>query len=94
MADAPKPLEKYRLEAVGSSLPTADGPKVSWPSLRASQIRHPLDSQATLAIQRLFPFDGIARISMGGLVEQLMTLDNLSNGIKVSENQLPAIHKR
>ncbi len=93
-ATPPKPMEKYKKEQVGVTIPSSSGPKVSWPSLQASQFRHPLDSQATLAIQRLFPFESVVRQSMGGMLEQMVYLDNMSNGIKVGNNQLPKIYKR
>ncbi len=31
---------------------------------------------------------------MGGMIEQMVYLDNMSNGIKVGNNQLPKIYKR
>ena len=93
-ATPPRPMEKNKNEEVVATIPSSSGPKVSWPSLQAGQFRHPLDSQATIAIQRLFPFENVVRQSMGGMLEQMVYLDNMSNGIKVGTNQLPKIYKR
>jgi hypothetical protein len=90
----PKPMEKYRVEQVSPTIPSSNGPKVAWPALQAAQFRHPLDSQATIAVQRLFPFENIVRQSMGGMIEEMVYLDNMSNGIKVGKSQLPKIYKR
>ncbi len=93
-ATPPKPMEKYKIEQVYAEIPSSSGTKVSWPSLQAAQFRHPLDSQATSVVQRLFPFENVVRQSMGGMLEQMVYLDNMSNGIKVGKNQLPKIYKR
>jgi hypothetical protein len=93
-ASPSKPMMKKKVEAEDATIPSSSGPKVSWPSLQAAQFRHPLDSQATIAVQRLFPFENVVRQSMGGMIEQMVYLDNMSNGIKVGNNQLPKIYKR
>ncbi len=88
-------MEKYRIEQVGSTIASSSGlPKVAWPTLKAAQFRHPLDSQATITVQRLFPFENLVRQAMGGMLEEMVYLDNMSNGIKVGKNQLPKIYKR
>ena len=90
----PKPMDKYRFEDIRVGNQNIGKTKLAWPSLRPGQFRHPLDSSATLAIQRLFPFENLVRQSMGGMIEQIVFLDNLSNSIRVGSSQLPAIFQR
>ena len=87
----PKPMDKYKIEDVRMK---TGREKVRWPSLQPAQFRHPLDSQATLAIQRLFPLESLVRQGMGGVIEQVVYLDNLSNSIRVGRSQLPKIYDR
>ena len=84
-------MDKYKIEDVRMK---TGREKVRWPSLQPAQFRHPLDSQATLAIQRLFPLESLVRQGMGGVIEQVVYLDNLSNSIRVGRSQLPKIYDR
>ncbi len=92
--EPPKPLDKYKLEAVGTNLPKLDSAKVAFPTLTPERFRHPFDMRATRALQRLFPFDFVIRQGLGAVVEQAMFLDNLSTAVRVGPNQLPKIYNR
>eukprot|EP00286_Rhodomonas_abbreviata_P021857 CAMPEP_0181305454 /NCGR_PEP_ID=MMETSP1101-20121128/9738_1 /TAXON_ID=46948 /ORGANISM="Rhodomonas abbreviata, Strain Caron Lab Isolate" /LENGTH=394 /DNA_ID=CAMNT_0023411371 /DNA_START=10 /DNA_END=1194 /DNA_ORIENTATION=+ len=91
-SEPPKPMDKYKVEPVGTNLPKRDSPKVAFPSLSAESIRHPYDKRATRALQRIFPFEFIIRQGVGAVVEQAMLLDNLSTAVRVGPNQLPKIY--
>lgn len=93
-SEPPKPLDKYKIEPVGTNLPTLDSPKVAFPALTAERFRHPLDTRATRVLQRLFPFEFLLRQGLGTVVEQAMFLDNLSTAVRVGPNQLPKIYNR
>jgi len=89
----PKTSDAYRFEAVGDSLPTRDSGKVSWPRLAPSRFTHPLDTQATRALKRLPFAETLVRQGFGGMVEQAIYLDNLSNSVRVGPKQLPDIYE-
>jgi len=66
--------------------------RVSWPDLRPTQFRHPIDTQSTKALQQFFPLEFLIRQGSSGVVEQFMFLDNMSSGVRVGPNQLPKIY--
>mmetsp|Transcript_43400 Transcript_43400/g.106174 ORF Transcript_43400/g.106174 Transcript_43400/m.106174 type:complete len:364 (+) Transcript_43400:54-1145(+) len=88
----PKPLEAYRREAVGSNVVGRDSGKVAFPLLDPSRFVHPFDRQATAALASLPFFEDIVRTGFGGMLEQAIYLDNLSNSIRVGPKQLPQIY--
>lgn len=68
------------------------GSKTVLVGLKAHHFRHPLDLQATQALQQLPGFDMVIRSLLGGLAEQFFQLENLASGILVSDRQLPHLH--
>jgi Zn-dependent protease with chaperone function len=70
-------------------------PSLSFPSLDASRIRHPLDRNLTQLVQKLpgmnLAEQGVRRVLP--IVEQAARLDLLTTSIKVSPQQLPHVHK-
>lgn len=67
--------------------------KISLLGLKAQHFRHPLDLQATQALQQLPGMDVLIRTLVGSIAEQFFQLENLASGILVSEQQLPDLHK-
>jgi len=61
--------------------------------LKSNQFRHPLDLQATQALQQLPGLDLAIRNLLGPVAEQVFYLENIASSIQVSERQLPGIHK-
>ena len=60
--------------------------------LKASQFRHPLDLEATQALQQLPGLDLIVRTLLGSTAEQFFYLENIATSIQVSPKQLPDLH--
>ncbi len=67
--------------------------KISLLGLKSQHFRHPLDLQATQALQQLPGMDVLIRSLVGPVAEQFFQLENLASGILVSEQQLPDLHK-
>ncbi len=67
-------------------------PKQPLIGLKASQFRHPLDLEATQALQQLPGLDLIVRTLLGGTAEQFFYLENIATSIQVSDRQLPDLH--
>lgn len=63
-----------------------------WPDLKPTGFRHPIDTQSTIALQRLFPLEFLIRQGSSGVLEQLMFLENMSSGVRVGPSQLPKIY--
>lgn len=61
--------------------------------LKAHHFRHPLDLQATQALQQIPGLDLIVRGVLGGIGEQFFQLENLASGVLVSDKQLPHLHQ-
>lgn len=85
--------------AAASALSTTAPPqtpstRVKLTNLKAEAFRHPLDKDLTAAVQRtpLRFLEGAVRTTAGGQIEQMLRLDNLATGVKVSEKQFPALH--
>lgn len=74
------------------ALATPPSTRVRFPALRADRFRHPIDVQATRALRSLFGLEAVLRRVMRA-VEQTMLLENLATGVKVSEKQLPDLHR-
>ncbi len=68
-------------------------PKISLLGLQSQHFRHPLDLQATQALQQLPGMDVLIRSLVGPVAEQFFQLENLASGILVSKQQLPDLHK-
>ncbi len=60
--------------------------------LKSNHFRHPLDLQATQALQQLPGLDLVVRNLLGSVAEQVFYLDNIASSIQVNEQQLPDIH--
>lgn len=60
--------------------------------LKASQFRHPLDLEATQALQQLPGLDLLIRTALGGVAEQFFYMENIATSIRVSDRQLPDLH--
>lgn len=61
--------------------------------LKANEFRHPLDLEATQTLQQFPGWDIAVRTVLGGVAEQFFYLENVAASVKVSEKQLPHIHK-
>ncbi len=61
--------------------------------LKANEFRHPLDLEATQALQQFPGWDLAVRTLLGGVAEQFFYLENVAASVQVSEKQLPDIHK-
>ncbi|MGB0560859.1 MAG: M48 family metallopeptidase [Spirulinaceae cyanobacterium] len=68
-------------------------PKTPLIGLKASQFRHPLDQEATQALQQLLGLDFAVRNLLGPVAEQVFYLNNIAASIRVSEQQLPELHQ-
>ena len=64
-------------------------PKLPLLGLKASQFRHPVDQEATAALNQLPGLDWAIRSFLGGVAEQVFYLDNISSSVLVGEQQLP-----
>ncbi|MEM8639596.1 MAG: M48 family metallopeptidase [Cyanobacteria bacterium P01_G01_bin.54] len=67
--------------------------KIPLIGLKASQFRHPLDQEATQALQQLPGLDLAIRNLLGPVAEQVFYLNNIATSIRVSEQQLPDLHQ-
>ena len=63
--------------------------KVPLLGLKASQFRHPVDQEATAALNQLPGLDWAIRELLGGMAEQVFYLDNIASSVLVGEHQLP-----
>ncbi len=61
--------------------------------LKANEFRHPLDLEATQTLQQFPGWDIAVRTVLGGVAEQFFYLENVAASVKVSEQQLPHLHK-
>lgn len=61
--------------------------------LKADEFRHPLDREATTALKQLPGLDLAVRSLLGSVAEQFFALNNLAASVRVSEKQLPDLHK-
>lgn len=61
--------------------------------LQANHFRHPLDLQATRALQQLPGLDLAVRSLLGSVAEQVFYLDNIASSVQVGERQLPHLHQ-
>ncbi|MGG6297314.1 M48 family metallopeptidase [Leptolyngbya sp. AN02str] len=61
--------------------------------LKAHHFRHPLDLQATQALQQIPGLDLAVRAILGSFAEQFFQLENLASGVLVSDRQLPDLHQ-
>ncbi len=61
--------------------------------LRADQFRHPLDLEATRALQQLPGLDVVVRMAIAPLAERFFHLDHLASSLQVSDRQLPALYQ-
>ncbi len=67
--------------------------KISLLGLTANQFRHPLDLQATAALQQVPGWDWVVRSLLGSVAEQVFYLDNIGSSILVGKQQLPHLHE-
>lgn len=67
--------------------------KILLTGLKAAHFRHPLDLEATQALQQLPGLDVVIRSLLGPVAEQFFQLENLASGILVGEQQLPHLHQ-
>ena len=61
--------------------------------LKANEFRHPLDLEATQTLQQFPGWDIAVRTVLGSVAEQFFYLENVAASVKVSEQQLPHLHK-
>ena len=68
--------------------------RVKLPNLKAEAFRHPLDKDATAAVQRspLRFLETAVRTGLAPPLEQMTRLDNLATGVKVTERQYPELY--
>lgn len=71
---------------------TAAAPPVRFPGLRAARFQHPVDVRATRTLRAVPALEPAIRAVLGA-AESAMILDGLASGVKVSETQLPSLHK-
>lgn len=67
--------------------------KIPLLGLQAAQFRHPLDLEATQALQKLPGLDWLVRSLLGSMAEQVFYLENIGASVLVSEQQLPDLHR-
>ncbi|NJK40413.1 MAG: M48 family metallopeptidase [Acaryochloridaceae cyanobacterium SU_2_1] len=63
--------------------------KIPLLGLQAEQFRHPLDLEATAALQQLPALPWLVRTVLGGMAEQIFYLENIGSSLLVSDQQLP-----
>lgn len=68
-------------------------PKIPLLGLQAAQFRHPLDLEATQALQQLPGLDWLVRSVLGSMAEQVFYLENIGASVLVSEQQLPDLYQ-
>jgi Zn-dependent protease with chaperone function len=61
--------------------------------LQAAQFRHPLDQQATQALQRLPGLDVAVRLVMAPVAEEFFYLENIASSLRISDRQLPHLYQ-
>lgn len=61
--------------------------------LKANEFRHPLDRDATQALQQMPGLDLAVRALLGSVAEQFFYLTNIASSIRISEKQLPHLHQ-
>lgn len=61
--------------------------------LQAVQFRHPLDQQATQALQRLPGLDLAVRLVMAPVAEEFFYLENIASSLRISDRQLPQLYQ-
>ncbi len=61
--------------------------------LKAKEFRHPLDLEATEALQQFPGWDIAVRTLLGSVAEQFLYLENVAGSVQVNEKQLPHLHK-
>jgi Zn-dependent protease with chaperone function len=61
--------------------------------LQAAQFRHPLDQQATEALQRLPGLEMAVRLVMAPVAEEFFYLENIASSLRISDRQLPQLHQ-
>lgn len=70
--------------------------RVALPRLTATDFRHPVDERATRDLERFARFTGLGalvRRFIGPVLEQMIELENVSSGVLVGPEQLPALHR-
>ena len=55
--------------------------------------RHPLDRENTRLLRALPGLDSLARSLLSSTAEQLLVLENVGSAVRVSERQLPTLHR-
>lgn len=60
--------------------------------LKAHQFRHPLDQEATRALQQVPGLDLVIRTLLGPVVEEFMFINNVAASVQVGPQQLPHLH--
>lgn len=66
--------------------------KIRLRGLQADHFRHPLDREATRALQQLPGLEVLVRMVVAPLAESFFHLDNLAASLQVSDRQLPSLH--
>ena len=61
--------------------------------LQAAQFRHPLDQQATQALQRLPGLDLAVRLVIAPVAEEFFYLENIASSLRISDRQLPHLYQ-
>jgi Zn-dependent protease with chaperone function len=67
--------------------------KIPLIGLTADLFRHPLDREATRQLKQSPGLDFIIRGLLGGVVEEVMYLNNIATSVQISDRQLPEIHQ-
>lgn len=67
--------------------------KTTLVGLKADHFRHPLDLEATRSLKQLPGLDLLVRSLIGSVGEQVFQIENLASGVRVSEQQLPELHR-
>ncbi|WP_017654119.1 M48 family metallopeptidase [Fortiea contorta] len=60
--------------------------------LKADSFRHPLDLEATKALQQIPGLDMVVRNWLGPVAEQVFYVENIAASVLVGKNQLPELH--
>ncbi|MCS7031434.1 MAG: M48 family metallopeptidase [Gloeomargarita sp. SKYG116] len=61
--------------------------------LRAEQFRHPLDREATQALQRIPGLDMLMRLTLGTAAQEWFYLENMASAVQVGVRQLPWLYE-
>jgi Zn-dependent protease with chaperone function len=70
----------------------AAAPPVRFPGLRAARFQHPVDVRATRTLQTVPALEPALRAVLAA-AESVMILDGLASGVRVSETQMPSLHR-